>query len=206
MTDVGGGCVPNGTPKSLARLPLRWMIRECFRAGTGIQFKADYLEALGLNPESLWPEVIKPGAHDVPNHVGNSMSRKDKNMPDAEISIPTTVMQRALMRLETDADKADAGAELFDQLKRSRWWWFLELLPIRELEQEADDGRWKKKWTFNRGRPRKLPARYYEESKEKPKEKLLVHKSVRARMNDKNLQPAYKPMISFQDVEVDWVD
>lgn len=32
--DVGGGSVPNDTPHSLARIPLRWMIRECFLAKT----------------------------------------------------------------------------------------------------------------------------------------------------------------------------
>lgn len=32
--DVGGGSVPNDTPHSLARIPLRWMVRECFLAKT----------------------------------------------------------------------------------------------------------------------------------------------------------------------------
>ncbi|CAL1694110.1 unnamed protein product [Somion occarium] len=47
-TDVGGGSVPNGTPHSLARIPLRWMIRECFRCNNGILFDAVQLQQVGL--------------------------------------------------------------------------------------------------------------------------------------------------------------
>ena len=36
--DTGGGSVRNGTRHTLARIPLRWMIRQCFLANTGIQF------------------------------------------------------------------------------------------------------------------------------------------------------------------------
>lgn len=48
LEDVGGGSVPNGTRHSLARIPLRWMIRECFRCNTGIIFDAAQLQAVGL--------------------------------------------------------------------------------------------------------------------------------------------------------------
>ncbi|KAI0078127.1 hypothetical protein K474DRAFT_1771218 [Panus rudis PR-1116 ss-1] len=48
-TDVGGGSVRNDTPNTLARIPLRWMIRECFRCNTGIIFDAVMLHQLGLN-------------------------------------------------------------------------------------------------------------------------------------------------------------
>jgi hypothetical protein len=37
-TDVGGGSVVNGTRNSLARIPLRWMVQQCFIANTGIMF------------------------------------------------------------------------------------------------------------------------------------------------------------------------
>jgi hypothetical protein len=52
QVDVGGGSVPNGTRNNLARIPLRWMIRECFRADTGIQF---FCEDVGLDPDPLLP-------------------------------------------------------------------------------------------------------------------------------------------------------
>ena len=48
-TDVGGGSVKNDTPNALARIPLRWIIRECFKCKTGIIFDAVMLQQIGLN-------------------------------------------------------------------------------------------------------------------------------------------------------------
>ena len=47
-TDVGGGSVHNNTTHALARIPLRWIIRECFRCDTGIMFDAAMLQQIGL--------------------------------------------------------------------------------------------------------------------------------------------------------------
>ncbi|KAJ6568236.1 hypothetical protein DFH09DRAFT_1080637 [Mycena vulgaris] len=56
--DVGGGSVQNDTRHSLARIPLRWMIRECFQAQTRIIFDAQHLQELGLDPATLYPFVL----------------------------------------------------------------------------------------------------------------------------------------------------
>ncbi|KAI8981357.1 hypothetical protein BD414DRAFT_443685 [Trametes punicea] len=53
--DVGGGSVSDDTPHTLARIPLRWMIRECFRTNTGIRFHGELLKRIGLDPATLWP-------------------------------------------------------------------------------------------------------------------------------------------------------
>ncbi|KAL5518743.1 hypothetical protein ACEPAH_426 [Sanghuangporus vaninii] len=56
--DIGGGSVRNGTRNSLARIPLRWMIRECFRTKTGIIFDKDMLKKnIGLDTDKLHPIV-----------------------------------------------------------------------------------------------------------------------------------------------------
>ncbi|KAL5495495.1 hypothetical protein ACEPAI_958 [Sanghuangporus weigelae] len=56
--DVGGGSVRNGTRNSLARIPLRWMIRECFRTKTGIIFDKDMLKKdIGLDTDTIYPYV-----------------------------------------------------------------------------------------------------------------------------------------------------
>lgn len=52
-SDVGGGSVPNDTAHSLARIPLRWMIRKCFRAKTGIIFDVELLRKFGLEPATV---------------------------------------------------------------------------------------------------------------------------------------------------------
>ncbi|KAF7348055.1 hypothetical protein MSAN_01757900 [Mycena sanguinolenta] len=74
-SDVGGGSVRNDTRHCLARIPLRWMIRECFKvtflvftlqidvnqtpkADTGIMFDAQRLQELGLDPATLYPFVL----------------------------------------------------------------------------------------------------------------------------------------------------
>ncbi|KAL0570753.1 hypothetical protein V5O48_011207 [Marasmius crinis-equi] len=42
--DVGGGAVSNSTRNNLARIPLRWMIRQCFLLNTGILFHGGILK------------------------------------------------------------------------------------------------------------------------------------------------------------------
>ena len=70
LEDVGGGSVPNGTRHSLARIPLRWMIRECFRCNTGIIFDAAQLQAVGLR-------VTK---NDFGDHVLGDLDRKSTRL------------------------------------------------------------------------------------------------------------------------------
>ena len=55
--DIGGGNVHNRTRYSLARIPLRWMICECYKTQSGILFEPDKLRGVGLDISSLWPEV-----------------------------------------------------------------------------------------------------------------------------------------------------
>lgn len=57
-SDVGGGSVSNSEEHSLARIPLRWMIRECFLTNTGIMFDVARLREIGLDPGALWPLVL----------------------------------------------------------------------------------------------------------------------------------------------------
>ena len=61
--DIAGGSVPNGTWNSLARIPLRWMIRNCLLANTGIQFYRKTFKHIGLDPNTLPPFVVtRPSA------------------------------------------------------------------------------------------------------------------------------------------------
>lgn len=58
--DVGGGSVKNGTRNSISRIPLRWMIRECFKTNTGIIFDRDILrDLIGIDANTLYP-VVQP--------------------------------------------------------------------------------------------------------------------------------------------------
>ena len=57
--DVGGGSVKKRERYSLGRISLRWMVRECFKARTGIMFKSEALHNLGLDPSQLYPDPSK---------------------------------------------------------------------------------------------------------------------------------------------------
>ncbi|KIJ36474.1 hypothetical protein M422DRAFT_782226 [Sphaerobolus stellatus SS14] len=56
--DVGGGSVENHVRPNLSHIPLRWMIRECFKKNTGIMFNMESLRIIGLDPSALYPTVL----------------------------------------------------------------------------------------------------------------------------------------------------
>ncbi|CAE6498096.1 unnamed protein product [Rhizoctonia solani] len=81
-TDVGGGSVKNGERYSLARISLRWMVRQCFKCDTGIMFHSNLLEDVGLSPETLWPNVLpRPPPITSLDQIPNSSDRIDTFPP-----------------------------------------------------------------------------------------------------------------------------
>ena len=75
LLDVGGGAVKNDTRHTLARIPLRWMIRECFQAKTGIIFDARALKhEIGLDMETSGPTLKAP---DLPPHTTQSLGKRE---------------------------------------------------------------------------------------------------------------------------------
>ncbi|KAH8118157.1 hypothetical protein DFH11DRAFT_1687160 [Phellopilus nigrolimitatus] len=112
--------------------------------------------------------------------------------PHAPAMSATTSTASMFMAFEAGAEERDAHSPVYDQLKLAKWWWLLEYLPIRERVQRAD-GTWKKKWRINRGRARVVPQ----------DEPLKVHRSVKMRMDAKDLK--YAPRVKFAKEPV-WVD
>jgi hypothetical protein len=200
------------------------MIRECFRAKTGIMFTTTDLENLGLNPSHLYPTVL-----DRPDAVD---SLEAKRVPIRTIhwhwthklplpTFVTSLLERGLTgpentceershllgghsRTSTDAtvwedehkpeelhDLHDALSPIYDQLALKWWFWMaLELLPIRNkyrfenpITNELED---KVGLKPNLGGPRHIPRQR--------KGKVLVHRSVKTRMD----ALGYKPRASFQ--------
>lgn len=47
--DVGGGAVPDEEQHMLSRIPLRWMIQQCFECNTGIIFGTAALAEAGID-------------------------------------------------------------------------------------------------------------------------------------------------------------
>ncbi|KAI0756457.1 hypothetical protein C8Q80DRAFT_1264510 [Daedaleopsis nitida] len=118
--DVGGGSVKNWKQHTLARIPLRWMIRECFKMETGIQFDAELLKVYGINPATLYP-VVKPRPAALP-----AIKAQESKFAERIVDGGT----------EEEYEARDAQAELVDQLhprNLALHWWLLELL-IRKVK------------------------------------------------------------------------
>jgi hypothetical protein len=199
--DVGGGSVENGTPYTLAKIPLRWMIRECFKAESGILFNADTLRVIGLDPAALYPSVLKrpdplpvAGAHIQP-------------IPPKHIKTPLEHFADIdnlgkIHKTEEEHELQDALSPTYDQLSLSWFWYILELLPIKQHYQKSDNTWGTYTWP-NLGNGRFIPGQ--------TKKIIKVHRSVKMRMDAGYADGTkYIPMASFeralQHGNIEWVD
>ncbi|KAG5643159.1 hypothetical protein DXG03_001489 [Asterophora parasitica] len=185
--DVGGGSVENETPHSLARIALRWMVRECFKTKTGILFMADGLRNIGLDPGTLYPEV-QPRPPVAP--IGQA---RIQDIPSSSKRAPlsTSPSQPISPLTEEEHDVLDALAPIYDQLQIKWWfWWFLELLPQHQRYQ-LDDKTWETKLRSNLGAARHIPKQR--------KGIVRIHRSVKQRMEAQHVDgKKYQPKASFQ--------
>ncbi|KAG6810879.1 hypothetical protein H0H92_009971 [Tricholoma furcatifolium] len=192
--DVGGGSVENGTPYSLARIPLRWMIRECFKADTGIMFISEALKTAGLDPVSLYPYVQKRPPPLSSKDVHIQHIPKTPALPPSTSDGTNTVS-------EEEHELQDAVSPIYDQLSIAKSWWILELFPVKQRYQKGDNT-WKTHISLNLGRGRFIP---------KQKKVIKVHRSVKQRMEAQYPNGVkYKPKASFNNAlswgNVQWVD
>ncbi|KAJ7123421.1 hypothetical protein C8R44DRAFT_620488 [Mycena epipterygia] len=187
--DVGGGSVKNDTRHCLARIPLRWMIRECFKADTGMIFDAQRLHELGLDPATLCP-IVAPRPPPLP--VGTAKLE----------SIPPRTS-------EEEEDLRDALCPIYDSLELKPVWWILELIPwITNLRYVHYPGL-KIRIIYliflspNLGRPRKIPHKRHDAD---PMVNCKVHRSVKTRLAARDAEGrCYVNRAQFH-CEPDWVD
>ena len=133
--DVGGGAVKNETRNALARIPLRWMIRQCFLADTGIMFNSQLLPQIGLDPGTLYPRVLSR-----PDPV--TFERTDRSRIASDHSTGTvTIVNKEMILTEEEEDLADILSPINDQLVLAKSWWLLEILPLKYRHQN-EDGTW----------------------------------------------------------------
>lgn len=230
--DVGGGSVENGTRNSLARIPLRWMIRECFRVNSGIQFYRETFKDIGLDPATFdsdsfrdpRPPPITPTPELVAQTVAAAKAAADDakaaekaaKKADAKVTchdhepsdgtlvayVQASPTAASSFKSEEDEEFADALSDKYDQLELSKPWWILELLPMRHREQNRKDYSLNYEWKVNLGEGRKVP-----EPDSEKEEKVLVHRSVKIRMDAMGLpQGEYKPKADFLRFDHEWVD
>lgn len=165
--DVGGGAVRNETRHVLARIPLRWMIRETFKCNTGILYKRDALAETGLDVPSLWP-IYQARQRPV---VGPSPAilelSKHKDLPalqrrphalkhfttHGDLDYPQSAGEAELLPEQVE-DCFDALAPMNDQLVQAKGWWLGEFWPVKIRVQCLRNDDWKKRLTMNLGRYR----------------------------------------------------
>jgi len=193
--DVGGGSVDNETVHNLARIPLRWMVRECFKTGSGIMFDCDGLRSIGLDPDSLYPHVKeRPPAHPLGD-------RRLRPMPSSSVATPQDLheSEQAGMKSEEELDLIDALCPVYDQLSLAWFWWILEFLPLKQRFQ-ASDNSWITYLGINLGRGRIIP---------KHRGDIKVHRSVKTRLEAAAATPngaRYTPKAALDLERTTWID
>ncbi|KAF5337742.1 hypothetical protein D9758_016028 [Tetrapyrgos nigripes] len=207
--DVGGGAVPNETRNSLSRIPLRWMIRQCFLTGTGIMFHREMLKDVGLDPDSLYP-MVRPrppmrmtrrqlGAGD---DTGAGTAGSSSN-PTNTTNITRTQRLRSIFLEdfidEEEEDVKDILSDIHDELKTVKAWWLLEVLPQKVKYQDEND-----KWVERIARGNMGRARHIAK-----KNGVRIHRTVKIRMESADhLLPSGKKYVPRPkwDFEPIWVE
>lgn len=99
------------------------MIHECFRTKTGVQFRPEALEALGLELGTHCGPHVRPSQHPV--CTGDASVIGD-TLPSTEAPTLTT---------RDEEERADALSPIHDQLEAVKAWWILEWVPLRHRRQ-----------------------------------------------------------------------
>lgn len=172
--DVGGGSVTNETKNSLARIALRWMIRECFKTQSGIIFQVEGLLSLGMDPATLYPIVLPrpPPVMPEPHHF---VERRALTQPTimSEPHPDDASSEENPFKTEEEHELLDALSPKYDQLAMKKTWWLGEVIPMTHRYQRSND-EWTKTFKWNMGQGRVIPRQKTEGAK--------LHRTVKVRM------------------------
>jgi len=125
--DVVGNYDIDSTGFSLGRIPLRWMVHQCFLANTGIAFDVKSLVDVGIDVNSL--------------HSVASWGSQQRKGPDSD-ELSTGAKDR--LTEEQRENKSDVLSPMHDAF-HDKLWWILELLPTRKFQlKRSPDGSRKK--------------------------------------------------------------
>jgi len=176
-SDVGGGAHTTKRNQSLSFIPLRWMIKECILAKTGIQFDMDYLrDALDFDFDDLMTEMRGKDMQ-----IADLGEAYEKIEYYAQESREEKTERWEVIRNDI---KYYVHESIFDQLVLVWFWWILEFLQLSSTYQDPQ-GNWIRSRSRNFGRGRHIP--FY-------KNKILVHETVILRIDStKSEKHPYKP-------------
>ncbi|THV02057.1 hypothetical protein K435DRAFT_792855 [Dendrothele bispora CBS 962.96] len=214
--DVGGGSVGDQSKDDLANISLRWMIRECFKAKTGIIFDSDALEAVGLKPTGLYPEVKPRPAALPPNQKSAVQNPAPKSQGwfsgwfSTKKPTESPVKQKD-PRTEEERDLGDALAPFYrPSTTGSMFWGLMEVIPMKKWNSIKRESTRTANWWAGR----KIDIRIAN----KKLGSIKVHRTVKTRMiaqpEDPEAEP-YVPAATLEDFgakikvdspHIEWVD
>ncbi|KAI1793987.1 hypothetical protein LXA43DRAFT_185866 [Ganoderma leucocontextum] len=144
------------------------MARECFRTNTGIQFQAERLRDIGLDPSSLYP-IVKERPPPLQPHYYHFH----------------TVAPRVPMASEEEHDVRDALSLMHDQLAvYAPLWWAMEFNPTRRRITIGPPSEWNEdseKTSVRMKQPRGLFT-------PKDQSRFYIHPSAYIRMQAKHFR------------------
>lgn len=195
--------VASGIKPCLARIPLRWMIRECFKTNSGIMFNTEGMKEIGLDPASLYPVVLpRPPALTIEPSLNPklfiSKIPKKRGLPIYMNHTSEAKAEEETVKTEEEAELLDSLAPVYDQLKLNKSWWILEFIPMKHRCQGTNN-EWRSSIGWNLGRGRHI-------SRQSTGVKL--HRSVKTRMDAeyKDGQKYWPTVKHLQLKNVTWVD
>ena len=172
--DVGGGAVANEARHKPSQIPLRWMIRQTFECNTGIIFDTHRLAEEGLDVHTLHPvyrklekPVVGPSPKTMEKYQQGSLAPLSRRSTLLEAANEKSELYNLNLHQNTSSHKPsehwmpeqiedyfDAITPFNDQLSQAKFWWVLEVWPIKVRLQNKDDDAWVKKVRMNLGRYR----------------------------------------------------
>ena len=126
------------------------MVRQCFLANTGIQFKREAFIPIGLDPATLFPKVA-PVPQQLDPSVPFVAGFRDSTCPDSHHTDDDQVsVQKAACTFisEGHEELLDALGPLNDTL--GSWfslWWPLEVIPFIRYKQDKSDPNNSSRWS-----------------------------------------------------------
>lgn len=218
--DVGGGSVANGQRHSLARIPLRWMIRECFKVNSGIIFDAHMLKhEVGLDidsifkaPDALSPTTLHLAGPDRTELKGFSF----RSVPIAVITatgapfrwiwgklsglrlrssprvVFTLEQERFVFEGEAKEELDDALSPIYDQLTKHTYWKIMEWMPWIIKKQGAEVDGSDDFWAYKLVWNRGKGRKVYSRVMRRG---IKVHRSVKTRMLARGTDGGNRPYL-----------
>ena len=153
-SDVGGGGVRDTVRYSLGDISLRWMVKQVILSQCGIRFDAAAMRRADIDISTI---ILADPMQQTVDQIWRRKSEAEAVTISSGLLTPSggggsggdVVPKGKEKDVEEQAwrNGEDVLTDTHDKLKSQPWWWFLELMPMKFMWQEAD-GKWKSKWGY----------------------------------------------------------